>query len=89
PDPQDPERNIQLTDSRENVQPTDRGLPFTASDEGVAKTTVVPEGPRGDKDSEGLKPPVDMEPQTNPVIDLSRTGAEYQVDETQSTRLRY
>ncbi|GKC71782.1 hypothetical protein Tco_1117665 [Tanacetum coccineum] len=29
-----------------------------------------------------------MEPQTNPITDLSRTGAEYQVDETQSTKLR-
>nr|GEY34251.1 splicing factor U2af large subunit B [Tanacetum cinerariifolium] len=41
-------------------------------------------GPRGDKDSEGLKPPADMEPQTNHVADLLGTGAEYQVDETQS-----
>ncbi|GJT03007.1 hypothetical protein Tco_0824176 [Tanacetum coccineum] len=70
-DPQDPERNIQLAGT---------GLPFTSPDEGIraAKTTSFPEGSCGDKDSEGLKPPADMEPQTNPVADLSGTGAEYQ-----------
>ncbi|GJS37813.1 hypothetical protein Tco_0536195 [Tanacetum coccineum] len=67
----------------------DKRLPSTVSDEGAAKTTPSPEGPRGDTDSEGLKPPTDMEPQTNHVADLSGTGAMYQVDETQSTRLRY
>nr|GEU46185.1 hypothetical protein [Tanacetum cinerariifolium] len=37
----------------------------------------------------GNKTPVDME-QINPTIaDISGTGAKYQVDETQSTRLRY
>ncbi|GJY16218.1 retrovirus-related pol polyprotein from transposon TNT 1-94 [Tanacetum coccineum] len=89
PDPQDPKRNIQLAGTR---------LPSTLDEgprksqplsEGVAKTTPFPEGARGDKDSEGLKPLFDMEPQTNPVADLLGTGAEYQVDETQSTRLRY
>ncbi|GJR41051.1 reverse transcriptase domain-containing protein, partial [Tanacetum coccineum] len=55
---------------------------------GTVKTTPLPEAPRGDKDSEGLKPPADMEPLTNPVADLSRTSAKYHVDETQSTRLR-
>ncbi|GJW78490.1 hypothetical protein Tco_0140172 [Tanacetum coccineum] len=46
----------------------------------VAKTMMFPEGPRGDKDSEGLKPPADMEPQTNPVADSSGTDAKYQAD---------
>ncbi|GJS58915.1 hypothetical protein Tco_0653699 [Tanacetum coccineum] len=80
PGPQDPVGNI---------QPMGMRLPSTVSDEGVAKTTPCPEGPRGDKDSEGNKPPTDMEPQHTPVADLSGTGVDYQVDETQSTRLRY
>nr|GEV28049.1 hypothetical protein [Tanacetum cinerariifolium] len=61
-----------------NVQPADKGLPFMVSDEGAAKTTSFLEGPRKDKDSEGLKPPIDMEPQTIHIADLSGTGAEYQ-----------
>nr|GEU44288.1 zinc finger, CCHC-type [Tanacetum cinerariifolium] len=72
-----------------NVQPADKGLPSMVSDELVAKATPFPEGSRKDKDLERLKPPADMELQSNPVVDLSRTGSEYQVDETQSTRMRY
>ncbi|GKA14621.1 hypothetical protein Tco_0694267 [Tanacetum coccineum] len=45
--------------------------------------------PRHDKDSGGNIPPVDMEPIHTPVADPSGTGAKYQVDKTQSTRLRY
>ncbi|GKC00694.1 hypothetical protein Tco_0986830, partial [Tanacetum coccineum] len=30
-----------------------------------------------------------MEPLTTPIVDLSGTNAKYQVDQTQSTRLRY
>ncbi|GJY06644.1 hypothetical protein Tco_0373698 [Tanacetum coccineum] len=86
PDPKDPERNIQL--AGENVQPVDRGLPSTVSDEGAAKTTPLPKGLHGDKNSEGLKPPIDMEPQTNPVDDPSGNDAMYQPDQTQSARLR-
>ncbi|GJV27109.1 hypothetical protein Tco_1383557 [Tanacetum coccineum] len=37
----------------------------------------------------GNIPPADMEPIHTPVADPSGTGAKYQVDETQSTRLRY
>ncbi|GKB31463.1 hypothetical protein Tco_0870864 [Tanacetum coccineum] len=81
PDPQDPERNIQLA--------TDKGLPYTASNEGTAITTTHPEGPLEDKDSEGNKSPTNMEPINPAVADHSGTGAEYQVDKTQSTRLRY
>ncbi|GJW90696.1 hypothetical protein Tco_0168249 [Tanacetum coccineum] len=58
-----------------------------SSDEVTVKTTPLHEGPHGDKDSEGLKQPADIKPLTNPVADLSGTGAKYQVDETQSTRL--
>nr|GEX24202.1 retrovirus-related Pol polyprotein from transposon TNT 1-94 [Tanacetum cinerariifolium] len=81
--------NIDPRDSGGNVQPADRGLPFMAFDKGAVKTMSFPEGPRGEKDSEGLKPPADIEPQTNHVADPLGTGAKYQVDETQYTRLRY
>ncbi|GJU61819.1 hypothetical protein Tco_1243654 [Tanacetum coccineum] len=60
-------------DPRGNVQPADKGLPSTVSNKGVAKTTSFLEGPNGDQDSEGLKPPADMEPQTNPVAALLDT----------------
>ncbi|GKD47145.1 hypothetical protein Tco_1271790, partial [Tanacetum coccineum] len=116
PDPQDPERNIQLVgtglhstlgegtrksqplpegittdpkDSVGNVQPADKRLPSTASNEGTAKTMSRPKGPIGVKDLEENKPPADMESINPTVADPSRAGAEYQVDETQSTRLRY
>ncbi|GJR36605.1 retrovirus-related pol polyprotein from transposon TNT 1-94 [Tanacetum coccineum] len=72
-----------------NVQPADKGLPSTISDKGTVKTTPLPEGPHGDKDSEGFKPPTDMEPLTTSVDDPSRTHAKYQVDQTQLTGLRY
>nr|GEX49666.1 putative reverse transcriptase domain-containing protein [Tanacetum cinerariifolium] len=75
--------------SEQSYSPADKGLPFMVSNKGATKTTRFPEGPHRDKDSEGLKPHVDMELQTNPVANLSGTGVEYQVDETQSTRLRY
>ncbi|GJT09118.1 hypothetical protein Tco_0843580 [Tanacetum coccineum] len=76
-------------DSGGNDQPADKGLPSTVSNKGTSKTTPHPEGPLGDKDSEGNKTPYDMEP-INPIVaNLSGTGAEYKVDETQSTRLRY
>ncbi|GJW46059.1 retrovirus-related pol polyprotein from transposon TNT 1-94 [Tanacetum coccineum] len=87
PDPQDLERNIQL--ARGNIQPLDRDITSTTSDEGTAKTTPRPEGSLGDKDSGGNIPPADMEPIHPIVADLSGTGAKYQVDQTQSTRLRY
>ncbi|GJV11273.1 putative ribonuclease H-like domain-containing protein [Tanacetum coccineum] len=77
PDPQDLKRNIQLAGTR---------LPSTLNG-GTRKSQLLLEGPCRDKDSEGLKPPADMEPQNNPVTDLSWTGAKYQVDETESTRL--
>ncbi|GJX05526.1 hypothetical protein Tco_0191442 [Tanacetum coccineum] len=81
-----------------NIQLASTGLPFTLNEgtrisqpllEGAAKTTPFHEGPSKDKDLEGLKPPADMEPQTNHVVDPSGTDAKYQADQTQSTRLRY
>nr|GFD34405.1 hypothetical protein [Tanacetum cinerariifolium] len=41
-----------------------------------------------DKDSDGNKPPADMKPIHPTVADPSGTDVEYQMDETQSTRLR-
>ncbi|GJZ52767.1 hypothetical protein Tco_0607652 [Tanacetum coccineum] len=76
-------------DSRENIQPLDRDLTSTTSDEGTAKTTSRPEGSLGDKDSGGNTPPTDMQSIHPTFVDLSVTGAKYQVDETRSTRLRY
>ncbi|GKE08560.1 hypothetical protein Tco_1412111, partial [Tanacetum coccineum] len=76
-------------DSGGNVQPADKGLPSMASNKGTAKATPHLEEPLGDKDSEGNIPPADMEPINPTVADPSETGAEYQVDETQPTRLRY
>nr|GEU73984.1 copia protein [Tanacetum cinerariifolium] len=65
------------------------GLTSTASDEGTTKTTPHLEGPLGDKDSGGNKPPANMEPINPSFVDPSGTRAKYQVDHTQSTRLRY
>ncbi|GJR28925.1 hypothetical protein Tco_1105157 [Tanacetum coccineum] len=74
-------------DSGGNIQPLDRELTSTTFDEGTAKTTPCPEGSLGDKDSEGNIPPTDMEPINPTIFDPSGTGAKYQVDQTQSTRL--
>ncbi|GJY03105.1 hypothetical protein Tco_0361257 [Tanacetum coccineum] len=76
-------------DSGGNIQPLDRDLTSTTSDKGTAKTTPHPEGSLGDKDSGENKPPADMEPINPTVADLLGTGAKYQVDQTQFTRLRY
>ncbi|GJU88703.1 hypothetical protein Tco_1301126 [Tanacetum coccineum] len=59
------------------------------SNEGTDKITPRPEGLLGDKDSGGNIPPANMEPIHNLVADLSGTGAKYQEDQTQSSRLRY
>nr|GEW79702.1 retrovirus-related Pol polyprotein from transposon TNT 1-94 [Tanacetum cinerariifolium] len=75
-------------DSGGNVQPFDRDLTFTTFDEGMAKTTPRPEGSLGDKDLKGNIPPIDMELIHTTVVDPSWTVAKYQVDQTQSTRLR-
>ncbi|GJS04155.1 hypothetical protein Tco_0320663 [Tanacetum coccineum] len=76
-------------DSWGNDLSVDKGLPSTIPDEGTSKIQPLSEGPHGDKDSEGLKPPADMKPSTNPVLALSGIDAKYQVDQTQSTRFRY
>nr|GEV94718.1 hypothetical protein [Tanacetum cinerariifolium] len=76
-------------DSGGNKQPLDRELTSTNFDEATTKTTPFPEGSLWDKDSRGNIPPADMKPIHTPVADPSGSGAKYQVDETQSTRLRY
>ncbi|GJW27242.1 hypothetical protein Tco_0041053 [Tanacetum coccineum] len=58
-----------------NIQPLDRDITSTNSNEGTAKTTPHPEGSLRDKDSAGNIPPADMEPIHPTVVDLSRTGA--------------
>ncbi|GJS89519.1 hypothetical protein Tco_0772155 [Tanacetum coccineum] len=76
-------------DSGGNKQPFDRDITSMTPDEGTAKTTPRPEGSLGDKDSGGNIPPANMKPIHTSVVDPSGTGAKYQVDKTQSTRLRY
>ncbi|GJS53351.1 hypothetical protein Tco_0626713 [Tanacetum coccineum] len=76
-------------DSGGNKQPLDRYITSMTSNEGTAKTTPRPEGSLGDKDSGGNILPAYMEPIHTPVADPSGTGAKYQVDKTQSTRLGY
>ncbi|GJX30780.1 hypothetical protein Tco_0240635 [Tanacetum coccineum] len=61
-----------------NIQPTNKGLPSTASNKGTDKTTPSLEEPLGDKDSEGNIPPADMKPINPTVADPLGTGAEYQ-----------
>nr|GEX16380.1 retrotransposon protein, putative, unclassified [Tanacetum cinerariifolium] len=89
PDPQDLERDIQLGNLGGNKKLLDKDIPSMTPNEGTAKTTPRPEGSLGDKDSKGNIPPADMKPIHNHVTDPLGTGAKYQVDETQSTRLRY
>nr|GEV59267.1 putative polyprotein [Tanacetum cinerariifolium] len=76
-------------DSRGNKQHLEKDITSKTPDEGTAKTMSRPEGSLRDKDSRGNIPPVDMEPIHTLVADPSGTGSKYQVDETQSTRLRY
>ncbi|GJS49016.1 hypothetical protein Tco_0599137 [Tanacetum coccineum] len=87
--PQDTERNTQHA-VKGFHSPLDEG---TRKSQPLPKVTIktkpLPEGPHGDKGSEGFKPPADMELLTTHVVDPSRTDAKYQVDQTQSTRLRY
>ncbi|GKD67324.1 hypothetical protein Tco_1309432 [Tanacetum coccineum] len=75
--------------SEGNKQPLVRDITSTTPDKDTAKTTPRPEGSLRDKDSRGNIPPADMEPIHTPVADPLGTGAKYQVDKTQSTRLRY
>ncbi|GJR51838.1 hypothetical protein Tco_1402359 [Tanacetum coccineum] len=88
PDPQDLERDIQLAST---------GLPSTL-DEGTRQSKSLPKGTATHpKDSGGNKQPLDRDitsttsnegtAKTKPC--LEGNGAKYQVDETQSTRLRY
>nr|GEY04655.1 hypothetical protein [Tanacetum cinerariifolium] len=89
PDPQDLKRNIQLASTRLPStlnEGTHKSQPLLKS---MAKTMSRPKGSRGDKDSGGNKPPADIEPLNLTDVDLSRTGAKYQEDQTQSSRLTY
>ncbi|GJU19166.1 retrovirus-related pol polyprotein from transposon TNT 1-94 [Tanacetum coccineum] len=63
-------------DSEGNVQPVNKVLPSKVFDEGAVKTMLFPKGLRREKDLERLKPPANMEPQTNPVADLSGTKSD-------------
>ncbi|GJV22337.1 hypothetical protein Tco_1371357 [Tanacetum coccineum] len=72
-------------DSEGNKQPLDRDITSTTPVTARYKTRQS-EGSLGHKDSGGNIPPADMEPIHTPVADPSGTG---EVDETQSTRLRY
>nr|GEY75152.1 hypothetical protein [Tanacetum cinerariifolium] len=76
-------------DSKGNKQPLDRDITFMTPDEGTVKTTSRSKGSLRDKDSGGNKPPADMKPQNPTNADLSGTGAKYQEDQNQSSRLRY
>ncbi|GJT25262.1 hypothetical protein Tco_0895199 [Tanacetum coccineum] len=64
-------------------------LTSTTSDKGTNKTTPRLEGSLGDKDLRGNILPANIEPIPPTVADLLGTGAKYQVDQTQYTRLRY
>ncbi|GKD50651.1 hypothetical protein Tco_1279627 [Tanacetum coccineum] len=85
PDPQDLERDIQLAST---------GLPSTL-DEGTHQLKPFLEGTATHpKDPEGNKQPLDRDITSTTSNEgtaktMPRTGAKYQVDETQSTRLRY
>nr|GEU37439.1 hypothetical protein [Tanacetum cinerariifolium] len=85
--PQAPYLILKIQRETYNSLHADKGLPSMISNKGTAKTTSHPERPLGDKDSEGNIPPADMKPINPTIVDPLRTGAEYQVDETQSTRL--
>ncbi|GJS66864.1 hypothetical protein Tco_0681428 [Tanacetum coccineum] len=86
PDPQDPERNIQLVGT---------GLPFTSPNEGIHTSQPLLEGTTtAPKDSVGNKQPIDMgltSTASDEIMAKStpRTGAKYLMGQTQSTRLRY
>nr|GEW32274.1 hypothetical protein [Tanacetum cinerariifolium] len=81
--------NIDSKDSMGNKQPIDTELPSMTFDEGTTKTTPRLEGSLRDKDSWENIPLADMEPIHPTVADLLGASAKYQVNETQSSRLRY
>nr|GEZ65517.1 hypothetical protein [Tanacetum cinerariifolium] len=84
PKSQDPEASGVL--SKKSKRPKD--ITFMTPDDGTAKTTPRPEGSHGDNDSRGNKPPAYMKQQNPTDLDLLGTGAKYQEDQTQSSRLR-
>nr|GEW29331.1 retrovirus-related Pol polyprotein from transposon TNT 1-94 [Tanacetum cinerariifolium] len=76
-------------DSGGNKQLLDRNITFMTLDEATAKTMSRFEGSLGDKDSKGNKPRADMKPLHTTDVNFLGTGAKYQADGTQSSRLRY
>ncbi|GKA47457.1 hypothetical protein Tco_0740340 [Tanacetum coccineum] len=79
-------------DSGESIRggPADKGLPSQRLLRRHAKTLVASEGTLGNKDLGGNKPPPLIWNQSHPtIVDPSGTSAKYQVDQTQSTRLRF
>nr|GEZ23920.1 hypothetical protein [Tanacetum cinerariifolium] len=73
--PTGPTRGSEHSYSVFSGNPDDKGFAYTVSIKGIVKTMSLPEGPHGDKDSEELKPPADIEPLTNLVVDPSGTDA--------------
>ena len=72
-------------DSEGNIQPADRDTIITIPKDDTGKHPSVSEGVTGDKNSEGKRPPADMEPITTPggAHNLV-TGSKDQVDKTHS-----
>ncbi|GJY61583.1 retrovirus-related pol polyprotein from transposon TNT 1-94 [Tanacetum coccineum] len=77
-----PTKKVPMEDSNKtqpgNKHPADKGLPSLVHDESIGKPKPLPKGPREDKDSERLKPLIDMESLTPPVTVLSGTDVEYE-----------
>ncbi|GJT23374.1 hypothetical protein Tco_0893311 [Tanacetum coccineum] len=96
-DPKDPERNKQLagmglpsTHLDEGTRKSKLLTKGTKSDPKDLVRNIQPiDMGLPSMVPKGNKPPADIEPIHPSVADLSSSGAEYQVDETQSTTLRY
>ena len=74
-----------LQDPEGNIQPAGRGAPSTVPHDDTGKLPPVSEGTIGDKDSEGQKPPADMEPSPpHEGAHSSQTDLKDQTDKTQS-----
>ena len=73
-------------DSEGLIQHADRDTTITIPKDDTGKHPSVSEGVTGDKDSEGKRPPADMEPITTPegAHNLG-TGSKDQADKTQSS----
>ncbi|GJW36927.1 hypothetical protein Tco_0059847 [Tanacetum coccineum] len=91
---QKPKSKKPPTETKINIQLASTGLP-SILDEGTHKSQPLPEGPATHpKDSGGNIQPFDRDLTSTTFAEgtaktMPRTGAKYQMDETQSTRLRY